>query len=587
MTRPRRHPKVRIGRQIGAFVAVCLWLATATATAATVTAVAPHSQGSDVFLRLAPDEHFQKGQVLRIERGAKAERPGKTTKTPTVVFELEVQDVAGDRARATAKPGPTPEIGETVGAGEPPQAPPVSDPARAWKVAPVPGQGSAQDEQTWTSLAAGQPQIVPSKRSAGAPAVRELRPQGDLTLVALMVGQPGGQTWATARLTSHLTLPSLGGSPVAYRHDLGLDLDTLGGVPRSAAERSLRVRLLEGRIATGRDRRWGGSLGRTLVGDGALPQAVDGAAVRVAVWEGAELEGYGGLTPDPLGFAPDVESGRLGARLTWSGTAGDAQAWWAAGYGAETWQGGLDRQTLGAGGWIEHPRWGTGYADLSLVLAPSDLTGTPFAASGSPQGVHLGRALVDLATPTARWRGRLRYVYQSDDLTRQWAARLPYQGWTVSDHQALWTQMDLPPWLGLSWQPEAWVSRTSSGDAYEGWQGGLGLGTSGSVDPLGRWTWNAGTFLRASGSQQALGLSAGGRWQRTESQGWHARARTALETVGSVEVAAVPLGVQVGADWRIDNWLIAADLGGEQALAVDGPNASAYFDCMVLVSRRL
>jgi hypothetical protein len=587
MTETLRRPLVHHARHSGAIAAVCAWFVAATAAAATVTAVAPHSQGSDVFLRLAPGEHFQKGQVLRIERAAKVQRPGKGPKVPPLVFELEVSDVAGDRARAVAKPGPTPDVGETVGAVEPVQTPAVGDPARVWKVAPASAEGSVQDEQTWTSLAAGQPQIVPSKRSAGAPSVRELRPQGDLTLVALMVGQPGGQTWATARLTSHLTLPSLGGSPVAYRHDLGLDLDTLGGVPRSAAERSLRVRLLEGRIATGRDRRWGGSLGRTLVGDGALLQAVDGAAVRVAVWEGAELEGYGGLTPDPLGFAPDVESGRLGARLTWSGTAGDAQAWWAAGYGAETWQGGLDRQTLGAGGWIEHPRWGTGYADLSLVLAPSDLTGTPFAASGSPQGVHLGRALVDLATPTARWRGRLRYVYQSDDLTRQWAARLPYQGWTVSDHQALWTQMDLPPWLGVTWQPEAWVSRTSSGDAYEGWQGGLGLGTSGSVDPLGRWTWNAGTFLRASGSQQALGLSAGGRWQRTESQGWHARARTSLETVGPVEVAAVPLGVHVGADWRIDNWLIAADLGGEQALAVDGPNASAYFDCMVLVSRRL
>ncbi len=543
--------------------------------AAEVSGVA--AGGREVYLQLAPGESLEVGAVVPAGKSAPA---------------LTAVEVVGARVRLEAAEPVALRAKDRLDllSGTPPSAMPLPPPPKGWKLAPPGLAGRAEilkgQAETWRRvLVARRPWVDDVRRMGGQ---RPARVDGQVTLVGVGLLGQDGRSYALARLGNRLDVLGIAGTPLSWRHDLAVWLDSLGGVPSRAGRRTWQVRQAELSLATAQGRSLGGALGRTLVPQGAGAGPIDGAALRLRLAEGVEASAFGGLTPSLASSAPDLRGQRLGAAVVVTGQTARWQGWAQAGWSLSRQDQAWDPHLLGLAGRLAHASGGEAEAELEVAAGAIDLQGTAYGGLARQDAeLRPVRGLFGLAGPRlAGWQPRVRYSYYRAEITRELALALALPAWSPSRYHQVFATLDTPRLGRFEWQLQGWGSWTSSADVRESRRAGASLQTRLEQWPSPAWSWQL-TLLGQDGSDLRGGsVALSGAWMPNDRWHPHARLRYALDRLQPSELRSESLDARLGVDWGSARWLVGVSLGARQTLSTSPYSTVDWLDATLLVSHR-
>lgn len=549
------------------------------AGAAQVTGSAGRSGGgTEVFLKFGPHDKAVAGGELRGARG----------------WRLRVDEVIGERGRATLVAGRAPGSGElTVGhqAGGGAAAP---DP---WAFAPSTAPRSAPhlSAADWRALRVRALPVVPSRRTR-AQGEDAQTTSGDIALLAIAARDLSrGRTWTFSALHSRLEMPSVGGSALSWAHDAVLRYDGIGAT--QGGERARRL-LAVRRARLGWRTGWGGlGMGRLVMDTGASGRTVDGASAHATIGEWGRVTAWAGTAPDPVSLGLLTDTALFG--IGWAGArrSGALQTRWRAGYAGQLVQGLLDPHRVDATVSLDHKELGELDAAATLALGRGNLAGTALAALVVAP-VVVSRGWLSLATRRRHGRlYRLRYSFHEPVADRLGARSLPWDVWTGGRSHLLSMDLDHDASTRWWWRPTLHAAWLSSPEAYDGPRVGLALrgGFRGQ-----RWSPHAALHAESGLAFTADGRAAGptrggGAWVGTAlilSRAWHVDGRVGArwDEVLPVARAAARVRTSLGVRWLHGPWLVALQSGHDSVLAADPTVGQAnmdWLDVTLLVRRQL
>lgn len=560
-----------------AVLATALALATAflarRATGAEVTGTA--AGGREIYLQLAPGETLQAGAVISAGKSAPA---------------LTVVEVVGPRARLEAAEPVALRARDHFDLPATALPPVASPPPRAWQLAPPGLAGRAeilrQQAEAWRTVLVARGPWVEDVRRMGRE--RSARVAGQVTLVGVGLLGRDGRSYALARLSNRLDVLGIGGTPLGWRHDIAVWLDSLGGVPSRAGRRTLQVRQAELNLATAPGRALGGAVGRTLAPLGAGAGPIDGAALRMRLGDGVEASAFGGLTPSIASTAPDLRGQRLGAGVVVTGKTASWLGWAQAGWSLSRQDQAWDPHLFGLAGRLAHASGAEVEAELEVAAGAIDLQGTAYGGLARQDGgLRPVRGLFGLVGPRlAGWQPRVRYSYYRAEITRELALAAPLPAWSPSRYHQLYATLETPRLGHVDLQAHGWTSWTESADPRETRRAGASLQTRLAQWPGPKWSWLL-TLLGQDGTDLRGGsVALSGAWLPSERWQPHARLRYALDRLQPTGLRSETLDARLGVDWGSARWLVGVTVGARQTLSASPDATVDWLDATLLVSHR-